>query len=330
MALRERAALAVLAGQANRKALVQQRAEGERLGGGPVDPLADLDCRAAVLEKASDGFMDVEAFGRHGDALADRTEAIETDASLAAAIVVGDLPRRLDARPAAVEPIGLVGGIGLAGLEFRLQPLAPVRAHLVDLALGDDAFGNELLGVDLLRRRMRADESIHDRLSERGLVAFVVAEPPIAEHVDDNRLMELLPVFGRHLGAEDDRLGIIAVDMKDRRLDQLGDVRRIGRGARIARIGGEADLVVDDEMQRAAGPVAAQARKTEAFGHHALSGKSGVAVDEERQSFRSLDAVVELVLLGAHLAEHDRIDNLKVRRIGAQREMNTVAVEFAV
>ena len=76
--------------------------------------------------------------------------------------------------------------------------------------------------------------------------------------------------------------------------------------------------------------MSAQARETEAFGHHALSGKSGVAVDEERQSFRPLDHVVELVLLGAHLAENNRIDNLEVRRIGGQREMNRVAVEFAV
>ena len=37
-----------------------------------------------------------------------------------------------------------------------------------------------------------------------------------------------------------------------------GDVRRIGGGARIARIGGETDLVVDDEMQRTAGAMAAQ------------------------------------------------------------------------
>ena len=126
MALRERAPLAVLARQANRKALVQKRAEGERLGGGPVDPLANLDCRAAVFEKASNGFMNVEAFRRRCDALAERLQSIETDASLTAAIVVSNLPRRLDARPAAVEPIGLVGGIGLDGLEFRLQPSPPV------------------------------------------------------------------------------------------------------------------------------------------------------------------------------------------------------------
>ena len=58
MALRERAPLAVLARQANRKALVQKRAEGERLGGGPVDPLADLDGRAAVLEEAAEWFYE--------------------------------------------------------------------------------------------------------------------------------------------------------------------------------------------------------------------------------------------------------------------------------
>jgi hypothetical protein len=37
-----------------------------------------------------------------------------------------------------------------------------------------------------------------------------------------------------------------------------------------------------------------------------------------------------LVLLGAHLAEHDRIDDLEVRRVGGQRQVDLVAVELAV
>ena len=61
MALRERAALAVLAGQAHREAFVEQRAEGQRLAGRPVDALAALDRRAAVVEEALDGLVDVEA-----------------------------------------------------------------------------------------------------------------------------------------------------------------------------------------------------------------------------------------------------------------------------
>jgi hypothetical protein len=37
-----------------------------------------------------------------------------------------------------------------------------------------------------------------------------------------------------------------------------------------------------------------------------------------------------LVLLGAHLAEHHRIDDLEVRRVGGQRQVHVVAVELAV
>ncbi len=177
------------------------------------------------------------------------------DAGLAAArivVVVGGL----QARPAAVEPVGLVRLVALAGLELGFEPRAPVGLHLLDFAFGDDALADQLLAVDLERRRMRADLLVHQRLGEGRLVAFVVAEAAIAEHVDDDRLVELLPELGRDLGRVDHRFRIVAVDVEDRRLDHLGDVGRIGRGARIARIGGEADLVVDDEMDRAAGAVA--------------------------------------------------------------------------
>ena len=37
-----------------------------------------------------------------------------------------------------------------------------------------------------------------------------------------------------------------------------------------------------------------------------------------------------LVLLGAHLAEHDRIDDFEMRRVRGQRQVHIVAVELAV
>ena len=74
-----------------------------------------------------------------------------------------------------------------------------------------------------------------------------------------------------------------------------------------------------------------QPRQAEAFGHDALAGESGVAVDEQRQHASTARSVVAaLVLLGAHLAENDRIDDLEMRRVGGQRQMNLVAVELAV
>ena len=185
---------------------------------------------------------------------------------------------------------------------------------------------------------MVGDRLVHQRLGERRLVALVVAEAAVAEHVDDHRLVELLPELGGDLGGVDHRLGVVAVGVEDRRLDHLGDVGRIGRGAREARIGGEADLVVDDEVDRAGGAVAAQARQAEALGHHALAGEGGIAVDEQRQHAGALlerhdvaaRLVGVLVLLGARLAEHHRIDDLEVRGVGGQRQVHLVAVELAV
>ena len=178
---------------------------------------------------------------------------------------------------------------------------------------------------------MRADLLVHQRLGERRLVAFVVAEAAVAEHVDDHRLLEFHPVLGRDLRRVDHRFRIVAVDVEDQRLDHLGDVGRIGRGARIARIGGEADLVVDDEMQRAAGAVALQARQPEAFRHHALAGESRIAVHQQRQHHGAVfRRRVVLVLLGARLAERHRIDDFQMRRIGGERQVHLVAVELAV
>ena len=110
----------------------------------------------------------------------------DVDAGDAAARIVL-VVRRLDVGPAAVEPVGAVGLVALARLLLDIELGAPVGAHLLDLGLGDDALADEPLGVDLRRRRMRPDRLVHQRLGERRLVAFVVAEAPVAEHVDDDR-----------------------------------------------------------------------------------------------------------------------------------------------
>ena len=175
------------------------------------------------------------------------------------------------------------------------------------------------------------DLLVHHRLGEHRLVAFVVTVPAIAEHVDHDRLVEFLPELDRNLGREHHGLGIVAVHVEDRRVDHLGHVGRIGRGARIARIGGEADLVVDDEMQRTAGAVALQVGQPETFRHHALAGERGVAVHQQRQHRDALvRRIAMLILLGADLAEHHGIDDLQMRRVGGQRQMDPVVVELAV
>ena len=250
MALRERAALASpdrRAAQENPRRAAPRRPEPRRSPNRCRRPPSTAALR--LSRKALDRLVDVEALRNAGDAFGEPLQPVLVDGGFAAPIVVGNIGGGFDASPAAVQPVGLVGRIMLAGLEFGVEPATPVGAHSLALVVADDALGRQLLGVDLQSRRMRLDLAVHQRLGERGLVALVVAVAPIAEHVDDDRLVELLPEFRRDLRHINHRLRIVAVDVEDRRLDQLGDVGRIGRGARIARVGGEADLVVDDEMQ---------------------------------------------------------------------------------
>ena len=96
------------------------------------------------------------------------------------------------------------------------------------------------------------------------------------------------------------------------------------------RRGGEADLVVDDEMNGAAGAETFGAAHREAFGHHALTGKGRIAMQQKRQHARPLHRVAQLPLLGARLAQHHGIFRFEVGRIGGQGQMHIAAVEFAV
>jgi hypothetical protein len=158
-------------------------------------------------------------------------------------------------RPAPVEPVRLVGAEVVGRRELFFQVRAEARVHPLALLQRHDALFGEALGIDVDHRRMRLDRLVHQRLREHRLVGLVVAVAPVAEHVDDDRLLELLPELGGDLGDMHDGFGIVAVHVEDGRLDHARHVRAIRRRARVARIGGEADLIVDDEVDRAAGAV---------------------------------------------------------------------------
>ena len=119
------------------------------------------------------------------------------DACLAAArIVVG----KAHARPAAVEPVRLVGAEAVGRRELLLEMRPEARLHALALFQRHDALLGQALGIDVDHRRMRLDRLVHQRLREHRLVGLVVAVAPVAEHVDDDRLLELLPELGGDLG----------------------------------------------------------------------------------------------------------------------------------
>ena len=305
MALRERAARRILAGQAHWKAFVEQRAESQRLGGCPIDSLAGLHHLAFGAELAGDGAVNVEIFRHGADGAPDRLQSVAFHRSLAPPIRTGR--RGLEAGPAPVQPVGLVGPVRFGDFEFRIETLADGIDHGVDVVLGHHAFFDQLLGINLQRCRMVLDRLVHQGLREGRFVRFVVPEPAITEHVDHDVLVEELPELGGDACAMHHRFGIIAVGMEDRRLHHQGYVGRVGRRTRIGGRCGEADLIVDDEMDRAAGTETLGARHGEALGYDALAGEGRIAVNEKRNDGGARDLVAILILLGARLAEHHRV-----------------------
>src|SRR3546814_4312483 len=68
--------------------------------------------------------------------------------------------------------------------------------------------------------RMLLVRLVHQRLGEARLVALVMAEAAIAPHIDDDIAVEFLAELDRHLAGEGHRLGIVAVDVEDRRSEE--------------------------------------------------------------------------------------------------------------
>src|SRR5262249_20062121 len=104
----------------------------------------------------------------------------------------------------------------------------------------------------------------------------------------------------------------------------LGHVGAVRRRTGVAGSGGEADLVVDNDVQGAAGGVAGQLGQVERLGHQTLAGEGSVAVDQQRNAPAPLRIAKE-VLLGAGASFDDRVHGLQVAGVGRQRHVDALA-----
>ena len=159
-----------------------------------------------------------------------------------------------------------------------------VAAHRLDRLRARDAARDERRRVLREGRGLPPDALVHGRLREARVVGLLVAVLAVAHEVDDDVAAEALPVLDREAAHAHDRLDVVAVDVEDRRLDDLGDVGAVPARARLRRRRREADLVVDDDVHDAAAAVAVEAREAERLVHDALRGEGGVAVHDHRQT----------------------------------------------
>ena len=256
VALAERAAAAILAGQAHAITIFQQRPEGQRLARRPIDVGASGKHLRLGIKNPRQGPVNIETVGHRGQLFAQLMQFGHRNAGHGGAAAVDGFLGLAQPGPAAAEPIGGIGleASGSVELIFQHGDIA-INHGLVAIA-GQHALSRQAIRIQLAHRLLLTDHGIHQRLSEARLVAFVVAKPAIAPHVDHHIAAELLPELGGDLGGIGHGFRIIAVHVEDRRLNDLCHVRRIGRRTRKLRTGGEANLVVHHVMDGATGSIA--------------------------------------------------------------------------
>ncbi len=87
-----------------------------------------------------------------------------------------------------------------------------------------------------------------------------------------------MSVLGGNGADVHDRLRVVGVDVEDGRVGDARHIGAVGAGAGRAGVGGEADLVVDHDVDGAVGCVGGQIGQVEGLEDNALAGKGGVAM----------------------------------------------------
>ncbi len=227
-----------------------------------------------------------------------------------------------DVRVAARRRLGLTERL-LQRLVRLAQLGHDVLLELVRLLLREVPVGDEACCELLAHRGMVRDRGRQQRLGICGLVLLVVAVPPVADEVDEDVVAEAAPIRKRKPDRGERSLGIVGVDVDDRDVEALCEVARVPCRAPELGVGGEPDLVVRDQMERAAGRVARERLEVERLGDAALAGERCVPVDEDREGdARIVKALARgtVGLLRPRTSLDHRVDRLEVARVGHERD----------
>ena len=191
------------------------------------------------------------------------------------------------------------------------------EVEAVGLVLSDAPHLDELIEVALPDLLARPNGLVHLRLRESRFVGFVVAAQSVAVHVDHDIAVELLPEIHRQPNDLSHRLGVFSIHMEDRNLKHLRHVAGVGCRATLRRTGGEADLVVHDDVNRAADARRLKLVEVERLLNDPLARKCRVAVNQQTHDPAAIHVLLA-ILLGSHAAHHHGIHEFEMTRVEAK------------
>ena len=218
-------------------------------------------------------------------------------------------------------------------LVLERQVVPDFLSQPIDFLARDRAVLHELVRPQLPHAWMRLDLRVHLGLRVGGLVGLVVAVAAVADEVDEHVMAELLAEGEGEPHRAHARRDVVGVDVDDRHVEALREVRCPARRASVVGVGGEADLVVHDEVNRAADLVAVERLQVERLGDDALRREGRVAVDHDRdRRVGVLDGVRPVAhrLGRARCARDDGDDVLEVAGVGLELDLDALAVRQLV
>ena len=327
MAMAERAALAVLARQPHPHALRGKARQRQRLGGRPVERLPSPRHLLTALEKLLNLGVRLKTLRKRHETVEQVLEHLPTNAR----IHIGGLPlTTADVEgPHAAHVAAVHVVVTLGDRQFRIESGPMLLGDLHRLFTGDLAKLQEFFQIALMHARPPLDHAIQRRLRERRLIGLVVATAAEAVHVDDDVALELAAEIHGKVHHLRHGFRILAIHMKDRNLQHLRHVGGIHARPRLPRPGGEADLVVDHHVKRAAGAVGLQFAQVQRLLDDPLAREGCVAVNQDHHAFLA-GLVRGPVLPGPHAADRHRIHKFQMARVEAEREVHAAAVGGAV
>lgn len=327
MTLREGTTLNVLAGNSHVVALGDQRTESKGLSSREINVLSAVEDRLrAVLENSLQVVVYGEALGVRANNITNVLQCLLVNSGR---VVRQDLSSKflggLEAVPGRRGPLLGSGLVVLGPVEAVLQHAPDPALVFLNVLLGEGAFTEELVDVDIDLGLVVLDALVHEGLGERGLIRLVMSVLSVADEINDDVVLELgAPVSGK-LANEGDGLNIIGVDVEDGGVDGLGNIGTVGSRSGEAGIGGETNLVVDNQVD---GTTSGEGRKrveSETLVDDTLGGKGSITVKEDRHGGLVVALVVIIVLDSTRLAQDNRVLGLQMGRVGDERELDTLA-----
>ena len=196
-----------------------------------------------------------------------------------------------------------------------------------------EALPRQLFGVFLPDGWRLLDALVHHGLCVRRLVRLIVSVAPVPHEIDDDIGVEFLAIHHREPDGREARFRIVRIHVNDGCVEAFREIAGIVGRSRLARLRCEADLVVENQMDRAAGRIATEPREVERLGHDALAGERRIAVQQHRQRDDGVVARVRSVAIGlisARASLDDGVHRFEVARIGRQRYGDVLAVRGSV